>query len=144
MNEPMNLAIITGNDWFYIICLSDFIISIICDKLIFLLVSDTCYEDNKKDKSGPMLVRLLQEAYPDCNVICRGIVPDETEAIKTMLKEFCAKSCDVIITTGGTGFAPRDVTPEATSQIITKKTPGIDFAILNEGLSSTKKAMLSR
>ena len=73
------------------------------------------------------------------------LVPDEIKEIKNALVLFAdEKKVDVIFTTGGTGFAPRDVTPEATKQVTEKEVPGIPEAIRYESLKITKNAMLSR
>lgn len=112
--------------------------------LIFsvLTVSDRCSRGEAEDRSGPLLCELLSE---EGEIKEYKIVPDEKEKISEALIFLCdeAKS-DVVFTTGGTGFAPRDVTPEATKAVIDRETPGISEAIRYESLKITPKAMLSR
>lgn len=112
--------------------------------LIFsvLTASDRCSRGEAEDKSGPLLCELLSE---EGEIKEYKIVPDEKEKISEALIFLCdeAKS-DVVFTTGGTGFAPRDVTPEATKAVIDRETPGISEAIRYESLKITPKAMLSR
>ncbi len=105
-------------------------------------VSDRCSRGAVEDKSGPVITEMLA----DCAQIAEYvIVPDEKELIEAALIRLCddVKS-DVIFTTGGTGFAPRDVTPEATKAVIEKETPGIPEAIRQKSLEITPRAMLSR
>lgn len=107
-----------------------------------ITVSDRCSRGTVEDKSGPVIAEMLA----DCAQIAEYvIVPDEKELIEAALIRLCddVKS-DVIFTTGGTGFAPRDVTPEATKAVIEKETPGIPEAIRRKSLEITPRAMLSR
>lgn len=71
-------------------------------------------------------------------------MPDEIDRIETELLELCIKNCNVILTTGGTGFSKRDVTPEATKRVIKKEAPGISYAMISKSLQITNMAMLSR
>ena len=107
-----------------------------------ITVSDKGYAGTREDRSGPALVEALTgKARVDRTVI----VPDEIEEIKDLLKELCdSGDYDVIFTTGGTGFAPRDVTPEATMAVIDRHTPGITEAIRQTSMGITLRAMLSR
>lgn len=86
----------------------------------------------------------MKETYPDSIILCQDIVPDDISLIRKALTTCIKKECDVIFTTGGTGVSPRDVTPEATRSFIEKETPGISFAMYQEGLTKTPLAMLSR
>lgn len=107
-----------------------------------LTVSDRCQKGECEDKSGPLLCKLISDIG---TVKEYRIVPDEIPEIEYALKYMCDElNCDVIFTTGGTGFAPRDVTPEATKAVIEKEVPGISEAIRYESLKITPKAMLSR
>lgn len=107
-----------------------------------ICVSDRCSAGVCEDKSGPAIIDSVSclgntEAY--------AIVPDEAETISAAIIEMCdVKMLDVVFTTGGTGFAPRDVTPEATMAVIEKNAPGIAEAIRAKSLEITPKAMLSR
>lgn len=108
-----------------------------------ITVSDTCFKDNSKDESGPALCHLVKKLFPDSN-LHTIIVPDEREMIERELKYFCDSNLDLILTTGGTGLSPRDVTPEATKVVIHKEIPSISVALTLESLKKTPMAMLSR
>jgi molybdenum cofactor synthesis domain-containing protein len=106
-----------------------------------LTVSDRCASGEREDKSGPALCGTLPtERF---TVTRTAIVPDEAEVISSTLLEW-SRECTLLLTTGGTGFAPRDVTPEATSCILDRPAPGIAEALRAEGLKHTPFAMLSR
>lgn len=106
-----------------------------------LTISDRCAGKEAQDRSGVLLCEKLSEHGTIESYL---IVPDEKDQIAQTLIKMCDKNCDVIFTTGGTGFAPRDVTPEATKAVIERETPGISEAIRYESLKITPKAMLSR
>lgn len=108
-----------------------------------LTVSDRCSVGTQEDKSGDALENLLQEKFK-VEHVHRQIVPDEIEDIQQVLKDWCDKSFSLIISTGGTGFAPRDVTPEATKPLLDKECPGIVIAMVSESLKITPMAALSR
>lgn len=111
------------------------VISVIC-------ASDRCSRGECEDKSGPLISELLSDVSSKGEYI---LVPDEIEQIKAALIHLCDETdTDVVFTTGGTGFAPRDVTPEATAAVITKNVPGIAEAIRAESLRYSPNAMLSR
>jgi molybdopterin adenylyltransferase len=108
-----------------------------------LTVSDRSSAGEREDLSGPLLVDLAQKQGWQVNQT--GIVPDEKAEIAAELIEWADRSqVDVILTTGGTGFAPRDVTPEATLTVIERRAPGLVEAIRAESLKITPHAMLSR
>jgi len=109
-----------------------------------LTVSDTCYAKIKQDQSGPKLEERVKAAFPDASIISKEIVPDDKQMIAQYLVQWSLKSCDVILTTGGTGFSPRDVTPEATRSVIDKEAPGLSYAMTSKSLAVTDLAMLSR
>ena len=105
-------------------------------------VSDRCSQGLCEDKSGPAIKEMLESLGDSFHYL---IVPDEKEEIEKALITLSDEKCaDVIFTTGGTGFASRDVTPEATKAVIEKEVPGIPEAIRYESLKITKNAMLSR
>lgn len=107
-----------------------------------LCVSDRCSKGLCEDKSGPLINKIIA---PFGEVVDYVIVPDEKDEIASTLIRFCDElKVDVVFTTGGTGFAPRDVTPEATLSVIEKNAPGISEAIRQKSLEITPKAMLSR
>ncbi|XP_017048165.1 molybdenum cofactor synthesis protein cinnamon [Drosophila ficusphila] len=116
------------------------------ESIIFgvLTVSDTCHKEPAKDKSGPKLRQLVGESFTNAKIIT-SIVPDEKELIQRQLRQWIdLDQLRVILTTGGTGFAPRDVTPEATKSLLDKECPQLTLAIALESLKKTKFAALSR
>ena len=109
-------------------------------KAAVLTVSDGVHAGERVDKSGDLLEELLaEEGYE----VVRGLVPDEQDAIAAAIGEL-AEDADLVLTTGGTGFAPRDVTPEATRTVIDREAPGIAEAIRADALARTPHALLSR
>jgi len=112
-------------------------------RIAILTVSDRSAAGERDDLSGPLLEDLTRQH--GWEVSLTGIVPDEGEQIAAKLAEWAdGGQVDVILTTGGTGFAPRDVTPEATLDVIERRTPGLVEAIRAESLKITPHAMLSR
>lgn len=112
-------------------------------KAAVLTVSDRSSRGERPDEGGPLISALLQNAGYE--VLRTAIVPDEQAEIAHVLREW-ADTGDVqlILTTGGTGFAPRDVTPEATCSVCQRMTPGIPEAMRAASLAITPRAMLSR
>ena len=108
-----------------------------------LTVSDRCSRGEQQDLSGPFIESWMIEQL-GAQIVERAIVPDEQELIAEKLIGWSQAGLDLILTTGGTGFAPRDVTPEATRRVIERETPGLVEAIRSAGLSKTPRAMLSR
>ena len=108
-----------------------------------ITVSDKGYRGERVDTSGPNLVEILKGKGFD--VSYTSILPDESEAIKAELIK-CADELKIalILTTGGTGFSPRDITPEATMAVIERPTPGIPEAMRAESMRITPKGCLSR
>ena len=107
-----------------------------------LTISDRCSKELCEDKSGPLISELISSVAETGEYV---IVPDEKELISAELIRLSDEvKSDIIFTTGGTGFAPRDVTPEATKAVIEKEVPGIPEAIRAKSLEITPKAMLSR
>ena len=108
-----------------------------------ITVSDKGFRGEREDTSGPNLVAILQEK--GFQVVYTAIVPDEREAIKAELIQ-CAdeKKIALVLTTGGTGFSPRDITPEATMEVVERPTPGIPEAMRAESMRITPKGCLSR
>jgi molybdenum cofactor synthesis domain-containing protein len=107
-----------------------------------LTVSDKGARGEREDRSGPA-IREMMEAK-GAEVARARIVPDEQDLIKAALIEWSDEGLDLILTTGGTGFSPRDWTPEATKAVIERETPGISEAIRRAGMIKTPTAMLSR
>lgn len=111
-------------------------------KAAIITISDKGFSGVREDKSGPALVEALKS---HAAITATSIVPDEIEQIKATLISIADKGdTDIIFTTGGTGLAPRDVTPEATLAVVDRLVPGICEAIRQESLKITKHAMLSR
>jgi molybdenum cofactor synthesis domain-containing protein len=108
-----------------------------------LTVSDGCTAGVREDRSGEVIVAWC--AAHDFDVAVRDTVPDETSRIVPVLVQWCdGMPVDVVLTTGGTGMAPRDVTPEATRAVLERPAPGIAEAIRARGLETTPYAALSR
>jgi len=108
-----------------------------------LTVSDRSWRGEREDGSGPALVALAKENGWD--VVETLIVPDEIDTLRDTLTLWAdSGEMDLILTTGGTGFAPRDVTPEATRMVVDKLAPGLSEAMRAESLKITPHAMLSR
>lgn len=112
-------------------------------KVAIVTVSDRSYRGEREDKSGPALARATEEA--GFEVVARELVPDEKDMIADILKKLAdAPDLDVILTIGGTGVASRDVTPEATLEVIDRRIPGMAEAMRMKSLEVTPNAMLSR
>ena len=108
-----------------------------------ITVSDKGYRGERVDTSGPNLVQILKDRGFD--VAYTSIIPDEREMIKAELLK-CSDELDIalVLTTGGTGFSPRDITPEAAMEVIERPTPGIPEAMRAESMRITPKGCLSR
>lgn len=97
---------------------------------------------DREDISGQTVREILeQHGY---EVVHQVILPDERQLLAAEMKQLCTQSVDLILTTGGTGFSPRDCTPEATLEVIERLVPGIPEAMRLNSLQITKRAMLSR
>jgi len=113
-------------------------------KIGILTVSDRSYRGEREDLSGPTIRRIVLERL-DGVIAAEGIVPDEIDAIAAELRSWSdGKKLDLILTTGGTGFSPRDITPEATMKVIERGVPGFNEAMRSEGFKKTPHALLSR
>lgn len=109
-----------------------------------LTLSDRSAAGEYEDRSGPVLRELVVDGLR-AEVAEYAVIPDEFERIrKTLILWVDDRRLDLILTTGGTGFAPRDVTPEATHAVIEREAPGLVFAMLRDSLAVTPHAMLSR
>jgi molybdenum cofactor synthesis domain-containing protein len=107
-----------------------------------LTVSDRSSSGERADLSGPEVESHLHPEHFD--VFLRMLVPDNEGEIAMVLQAMCDAGCDVVLTTGGTGFSPRDVTPEATVSILDRNAPGIAELLRSESLKQTPFAALSR
>jgi molybdopterin adenylyltransferase len=106
-------------------------------------ISDKGYTGKQKDASGPLLAELLRKM--GAKIVSQTIVPDEQAEIKQMLIQLADEAqVDLVVTTGGTGPAPRDVTPEATQAIIEREMPGLAEVLRFEGYRKTPLAVISR
>ena len=111
---------------------------------VVITVSDRCASNDAVDETGPALAKQL-ETRGALHVYKVEIVPDECEAIASRIEHYCnGHSIDLVVTAGGTGMSPRDVTPEATRPLIERFTPGLDEAMRAASLSKTPHAALSR
>lgn len=106
-------------------------------------ISDRCAAGERPDTTGPAVAALLSERWPE-ETIGRGLVPDSEEAITTLLHELCHQKYDLILTAGGTGLGPRDVTPEATRRLIDREVPGLVEAMRSVTAQRNQFAWLSR
>jgi len=108
-------------------------------------ISDRASAGVYADRSGPEIERILGEVFGADAIFVAAIVPDEVEMISSKLRELAdLEQCDLIVTTGGTGISPRDVTPEATQAVLEKQLPGFGEAMRMQSLAKVKTAILSR
>lgn len=112
-------------------------------RFAILTISDRSWAGERDDLSGPALESMIQNT--GWKVCIKDILPDDMELIKAKLIEWCdSGQLDVIVTSGGTGFSPRDITPEATLAIIERNAPGLSEAMRSASLKITPHGMLSR
>ena len=112
-------------------------------RAVVITVSDRCARGEQEDVSGAALVELLKEAGAE--VVAKEIMPDDLEPLAENLRRFAERpEVNLIVTTGGTGVAPRDNTPEATRAVIEKEVPGLSEAMRIETLKQTPATMISR
>jgi molybdenum cofactor synthesis domain-containing protein len=112
-------------------------------KIGILTISDRSARGERPDASGPALQALVEAR--GWQVARTGIVPDDLLTISDTLVDWCSSGeVDVLLTTGGTGFSPRDVTPEATLAVVERQAPGLAEAMRQASLQATPHAMLSR
>lgn len=112
-------------------------------RVAVLTVSDRSFRGERPDTGGPLVVEILRNA--GYQVVHTEIVPDEQPLIETALCQVADMgNAELLVTTGGTGFAPRDVTPEATIAVCERLTPGIPEAMRYASMQVTNRAMLSR
>lgn len=110
---------------------------------VVITASDACAQGVRQDKSGELLVELLTQL--GAHIVAKEILPDDLEPLSDRLREYADRAdVNLIVTTGGTGFGPRDHTPEATRRIIEREAPGLSEAMRIETLKNTPMAMISR
>ena len=108
-----------------------------------ITISDKGYVGQREDTSGPNLCRIVKEKGYE--LAYTGLVPDDMEMIKAELIKCCDElNISLVLTTGGTGFSPRGITPEATMAVVERPTPGIPEAMRAESMRITPKGCLSR
>ena len=109
-----------------------------------LTISDRAARGEAEDRSGPAIVEVVR-ANLEAEIVLQELIPDERPIIEETLRRWCdTAQVDLALTTGGTGFAPRDVTPEATQAVIERPAPGFAEAMRAASLQVTPHAMLSR
>ncbi len=112
-------------------------------RLGIITISDKASSGKRPDKSGPLIKDSFSAA--DCEVVKYEVIPDEKDIVAKKLAQWADEgTMDIIITTGGTGLAPRDVTPEATLSIVDKEVPGLAEMMRIKSFTITPNAMLSR
>ena len=111
-------------------------------KIAVLCISDSGFAGERVDTSGPLIIEMMKGL---AQTIVYKCLPDEQDMISVEMVRICDEmDVDVIFTTGGTGLAPRDVTPEATESVVDRLIPGIPEAMRQKSLTITDRAMLSR
>lgn len=110
-----------------------------------LTISDRASAGVYEDRSGPEIESVLREFLGDGVKFEPLVVPDEVEAISAALRKFAGElKCDMVVTTGGTGISPRDVTPEATRAVLEKELPGFGEIMRAQSFAKVRTAILSR
>jgi molybdopterin adenylyltransferase len=111
---------------------------------VVLTISDRCSQGLAEDTAGPATAKILTESL-GANIYRTEILPDEQDTIAERIAHYCeGHSIDLVLAVGGTGFSPRDVTPEAAREVIDRLTPGLDEAMRTASSAKTPHAMLSR
>jgi len=112
-------------------------------RAIIMTISDSASRGDREDLSGPAAGKILEQL--GCDVLQIAILPDEMRTIQESLLGYCQVGvADLVVTTGGTGLGPRDVTPEATAAVIQKEVPGVAELMRQQGIKKTTRAALSR
>lgn len=106
-----------------------------------LTLSDKGSRGEREDLGGPLIIEIMKGIGASVSIY--EVIPDERDMLRQRLIDYSTK-VDLILTTGGTGLSPRDVTPDVTLEVIDRQVPGIAEAMRLEGLKKTKRAMLSR
>ena len=111
-------------------------------RALVVTVSDRSWSGQRPDTSGPLLAELLRETGLDVTGVV--LVPDEVDAVQAALRTAVAQGHELVVTTGGTGLSPRDVTPEATAPLLDRQLPGVAEALRARGADAVPTAVLSR
>ncbi len=110
---------------------------------VVITVSDGCFRKEREDLSGPALADALRRAGIEVKAV--EVVPDDRDAIAVVLQRYVLQAAiHLVVTTGGTGFGPRDITPEATREVIERPAPGIAELLRQAGTAQTPLSWLSR
>lgn len=113
------------------------------NKVYIITASDSSYYEDKKDLTGPLLSEIMKEKGYE--IVGRKILPDDRDLISNSLRKICDEGmADLILTNGGTGFGPRDITPEATMDVMDKFVPGFGELMRRKSQEITKHGILSR
>lgn len=112
-------------------------------KTVVLTISDKCSKGQREDQAGKVTQDIIKKLPAE--IVKYEIIPDESEMIKEKLINYCDEmKVDLVLTSGGTGFTKRDITPEATKEVIEREVPGIPEAMRALCIQNTRRAMLSR
>ena len=111
-------------------------------RVAIITSSDTGYRGEREDLSGPAIREIVEKNGYE--VVSMDILPDDRQMLSEMKEIADSNAAELILTTGGTGFSPRDITPEATEDVIDRRVPGIPEAMRAYSMTITKRAMLSR
>ena len=112
-------------------------------RVAIITSSDSGFAGEREDKSGPVIAEIVKNSGYEVSFM--KVLPDDREILSNEMKRIADEEvADIILTTGGTGFSPRDVMPEATMDIVERVVPGIPEAMRAYSLQFTKRAMLSR
>ncbi len=112
-------------------------------RLAVITVSDRCSKGEMTDTAGPAVVDLLRQTWPGA-ATDTALLPDDENAIAALLEQFAASGAVLVLTVGGTGFGPRDRTPEATRRVLDREAPGLAEAMRASGAQKNPYAWLSR
>lgn len=112
-------------------------------RVALITISDGCFHGSRRDESGDILAGMIQAS--GWEIVDREVLPDDKQVLEAKFKEICDQQHpELLITTGGTGLGPRDVTPEATTEIAERLVPGLAELMRMEGMRKTPRAALSR
>ena len=117
-------------------------VAVTAGRVLVVTVSDRSSRGERADASGPLLASLMTGLGFEVGPVV--VVPDEVEAVRAALLAGVAEAYDVVLTTGGTGLSPRDVTPEATKPLLEREAPGLADAVRQQGRDQVPTSVLSR
>lgn len=112
-------------------------------RLAVVTISDRCSLGQMTDTAGPAAVALLKQQWPEAT-LDTALLPDDEDAVAGLLEQFASEGAALVLTVGGTGFGPRDRTPEATLRVLDREAPGLAEAMRSSGAAQTPFAWLSR